>query len=137
MHYFHSENTAKTSKAPLRAWTSTSFARSGPLGWPKVFMNSYQCLVNGQNFFLNLDGKPKKYGFYKTVYVDSSNPNQAELDAVEYIRNGELKEQVRNSIDDPPMVIVEEMYELEKSGVEENTSRHCFYKEKKWWQFWK
>ena len=100
-------------------------------------MNSYQCLVNGQNFLLNLDGKPRKYGFYKTVYVDSSDPSQAELDAVEYIRSSELKDQVSNSENDPPMIYVEEMYELENSGVSENSTRHTFYKEKSWWQFWK
>ncbi len=100
-------------------------------------MNSYQCLVNGQNFLIDLDGKRMKYGFYKTVFVDSSNPTQAELDAVEYIQGGEIKDQVKNSLDDPPRIFVEEMYELEKSRVEENTSGHTFYKEKSWWQFWK
>ncbi len=100
-------------------------------------MPSYECLVNGRNFLLNFDGKPRKMGFYKTVFVDSSDPAAAELDAVEFIRNGELRDKILNAEEDPPLIFVEEMYELESSGVEDNTMGHTFYEEKKWWQFWK
>ena len=100
-------------------------------------MPSYRCLINGRNFLLDFDGKARKMGFYKSVYVESADTKAAELDAVEFIRSGELRGRVLNSLEDPPMIFVEEIDELESSGLEHNTSGHTFYKEKKWWQFWK
>jgi hypothetical protein len=46
------------------------------------FMKKFKVKLHGKNFFLNLDGEPKKLGFYTTRFVKAANPEEAEKIAV-------------------------------------------------------
>ena len=79
-------------------------------------MPLFKCQVNGRNFLIRMDGEKKKHGFYKTVYVESVDSEQAELDAVDHIRNSEVKDLILNEREDPPMIYVTEIAEVELKG---------------------
>jgi len=38
------------------------------------FMKRFKVKLHGKNFFLNLDGEPRKLGFYATGFVKGENP---------------------------------------------------------------
>ncbi len=102
-------------------------------------MNKYQLLLNGQNFLVDMDGKIAKHGFFQNFFIEALSPEQAETIAVQKIReNKDLKAITMNPIDDPPVIVLEEMHELE-SFDKDNTmeSGKAWFLEKKWWQFWK
>jgi len=102
-------------------------------------MNKYHLLMNGQNFIVDMDGKAAKHGFFQNFFLEADSPEQAENLAVRKIREDEeLKAVVQNPKDDPPTILLEEMSEVEGSfDVEAMKSGKVWYREKKWWQFWK
>ncbi len=50
-------------------------------------MSLFRCLIRGDNFPGKLIGQKKLIGFYTTRYVEADSPEQAELLAVELLRN--------------------------------------------------
>ena len=101
-------------------------------------MATYRALIEGRNFLLNQDGKVARHGFYQTVFVGAADPATAESEALNKVRSDEtLKAQTRNSPDDPPMLYVESLDELEGGEVSDNPRGRTYYPEKQWWQFWK
>jgi len=46
------------------------------------FMKRFKVKLHGKNFLLNLDGEPKKFGFYATRFVKAEDPQEAEKIAV-------------------------------------------------------
>ena len=86
--------------------------------------------MNGANFLINKDGKEQKLGFFQTIFVESPDPEQAELDAVGIIRNSDLREIVLNTKDDPPMIYLEELEEIEAFDESESLIQgRAFYVE--------
>ena len=71
----------------------------------------YRVLIRGENFLVNLDGRPHKLGFYTTRFVAAGNPATAERLAVELIRQ-ELRDMVLNPRDDNPMLYLDEIGEV-------------------------
>lgn len=96
-------------------------------------------MMSGQNFLVEMDGKVAKHGFFQNFFLEADSPAEAELMAVEKIRgNEDLKAITRNPKDDPPVIVLEELGELEDfDGVEAMESGKLWYVEKKWWEFWK
>ncbi|MDT4331833.1 hypothetical protein ACQE3E_12130 [Methylomonas sp. MED-D] len=92
-------------------------------------MNKYEVIINGQNFLMEVDGKIERMGFYVTRYVEADNHEEAELKAVYLVRNIErLKGAHLNTEDDPPMLYLEEMYEIENfDGLETLEPGIAFY----------
>ena len=86
-------------------------------------MSKYRVLLNGENFLLNFNGQLQKLGFYVSRVVDAQNPGEAELAAVNLVReDSRLKGNVLNELDDPPMLYAEEIEEIEESDSEENVN---------------
>jgi len=102
-------------------------------------MNKYHLLMNGRNFLVEMDGKLAKHGFFENFFVEAESPEEAEALAVGKIRgNEDLKAITQNPEDDPPIIVVEEMSELESfDGVETMESGKAWFLEKRWWEFWK
>ena len=88
---------------------------------------------------MNLQGKQRRFGFFQTVYVESPDTRQAELDAVEWVRNNdELKELALNKPGDAPMLLLSEMFELDAGELmPEQREGRSYYVNKSWWQFWR
>jgi hypothetical protein len=101
-------------------------------------MATYRALIEGRNFLLSQDGKIARHGFYQTVFVGAADPTTAESEALNKVRSdATLKALTQNSTDDPPMLYVDSLYEMEGSEVPDNPRGRTYYLERQWWQFWK
>lgn len=50
-------------------------------------MSYFQVLLEGENFFIELNGKEELLGFFTTRWVKADDQKQAELKAVELVKN--------------------------------------------------
>jgi hypothetical protein len=79
-------------------------------------MKKFRAMIRGGNFAVRTSGRPEPdiLGFYTFVYVEAVNSAAAELRAIEALRNDdELKTIVCNHHDNPPVLSMEELQELE------------------------
>jgi hypothetical protein len=104
-------------------------------------MKKYQVLMDVRGIVLLLEGKPKLVGYYQTFKIEAESPEQAELIAVEKIRNDEEIKSlwIKDEQKKPPSIFAEDIYEVDEFDntiVTDRTGR-TLYPAKKWWQFWK
>jgi len=78
-------------------------------------MKKYKVVIEGNNFEILLDGKVGKHGFFTTRFVESKDSKEAETLAMNLIRD-EFESLVLNDRSDPPMMYVEENYEIDDFG---------------------
>jgi len=77
-------------------------------------MNKYKVFIRSENFLLDLDGNPRKVGFYATRFVEAQNKHEAEENAVSMVRTDiTLLDAIRNEKSDAPILFVEEIAELD------------------------
>lgn len=103
-------------------------------------MPNYNVELNGQNFLIEFEGDLALHGFYTFRYVEAADPQQAELAAVQMLREQEgLRELVQNPPDDPPIMDVTRIVEAEFDAATVQQPGLVWYLErrKRWWQFWK
>jgi hypothetical protein len=104
-------------------------------------MPKYRVQIDAKNFLLNLDGATAKYGFITYRVVDAPDPAAAENSAVQMIRDDhELRDLVLNEKNDPPVMDVEEIVEVETvDDASQGQPGRVWYgmNPKKWWQFWR
>ena len=75
-------------------------------------MPTYEVEINGRNFLLEVDGVPKRVGFYVLRYVDAESPQVAAQAAVQGVRKHESLANVLNDRSDPPTIYAEDIIEL-------------------------
>jgi hypothetical protein len=75
-------------------------------------MPIYEVELNGQNFWLEVDGVPRRMGFYVLRYVDAKSPQEASQAAVRAIKSHESLANVLNERSDPPKVFAEDIIEV-------------------------
>jgi hypothetical protein len=78
-------------------------------------MPSYEVELNGQNFWLEVDGAPKRMGFYVLRYAEASTPQDAVQAAIKSIRSHESLANVLNDRSDPPKIYAEDIIELSEN----------------------
>lgn len=78
-------------------------------------MMKFKVVIEGDNFEILLDGKVGKHGFFTTRFVESKDSKEAETLAMKLIRD-ELESIVLNDRSDPPVMYVEENYEIDDFG---------------------
>jgi hypothetical protein len=104
-------------------------------------MPKYQVTIEGQNFLVERNGKIASHGFFAIRFLETADARAAENAAVDAIRRTEtLRELVRNPPEDPPIMNVTEILELDSfDGIESLEPGFVWYEEstKRWWQFWK
>ncbi len=102
-------------------------------------MPLYRVNLNGKNYLIETDGVIEKYGFYTFRDVTAANPEEAEYAAVQMLREDHgLRQIVKNAVDDPPTMHLEELVEIEAPNPIQ--PGFIFYPEKttnRWWQIWK
>jgi len=70
----------------------------------------YQVLINGENIYLNEDGRLNRYGFYVNKFVYADNEEEASLAAINLTKEDDhLKKIICNNKDNPPIFSVEEI----------------------------
>ncbi len=102
-------------------------------------MKKYQVMLEGKNFLLEHEGKILKHGFFTTRYVEANNPEEAELSAIDLIKNDStLTKSVRNDDFLEPMIYLDGLSEIESfNDMRVPGTGYSFYIEKKlWWKFW-
>ena len=66
-------------------------------------MPKFKVFVNGRNYWVNLDGERRRFGFYTTRFVEAASPEEAEERAVQLLReDAELTAAILNDASDPP-----------------------------------
>lgn len=92
-------------------------------------MKNYRVVLEGKNFLLDLDGTVQKHGFFTTRYVQASDEEEAELNAVDLVRNDDqLLTAVKNEKTDPPMIYLDEIEELDSfEGIKVLGAGYSFY----------
>jgi hypothetical protein len=104
-------------------------------------MPHYRVMINGRNFLVAMDRRVAKQGFYTVRFVEASDPTVAEYAAVQMIRETRrLHDLVRNASEDPPLMDVTSIDEVEiLPPIEEREPGFVWYEEKprRWWQFWR
>ncbi len=102
-------------------------------------MRKYHIMMRCRNFLINMDGKIAKHGFIQNFFVEAASPWEAVETAVQRIlADGELRAITLNLQNDPPVFDADKMFELESfDEVETRATGKVWYREKKWWQFWK
>ena len=76
-------------------------------------MKKYCVLINGRNFLLDFDGKKQKMGFYTNRFVEAKSVKEAENLAIDLMRREpKLNNNVFNNQNDPPMLYVDEIKEV-------------------------
>lgn len=78
-------------------------------------------MINGKNFHLKRDEVSERLGFFTTRFVEASSIEEAELTAINLIKQDSwLRSATLNDKNDPPMLYVDEIAELselpEKQG---------------------
>jgi len=94
------------------------------------FMKRFKVKLHGKNFFLNLDGEPRKFGFYSTRFVKAENPEEAERIAVILThQNQNLRKTLLNQNDYPPKINLEGIKEISflKFFAKKSTADFTFY----------
>ena len=93
-------------------------------------MTKYRVRLEGQNIWLQSEGKPELLGFFTTRYVEATDPVDAERRAIELVQVN-LQEIVLNQPNDPPAFYVEEVVELVRfpSDIEPPGAGYTWYPE--------
>lgn len=96
--------------------------------------------MHGQNFLIKRDNRTDRCGFYQNFLLEAENLKQAKLMVTSQLwHDKKLKSITLNPEKDPPKISLDTYWELDSfdyTGKHLATDR-TFYKEKKWWQFWK
>jgi hypothetical protein len=92
-------------------------------------MTEWRVFLNGQNFWLQSEGVPKRFGFYTTRFVEAQDPDAAETAAVQMLREDVTLQHVLNDRSDPPMIYAEEITEAVKRDPEYGNTGYSFYPE--------
>ena len=97
--------------------------------------------MNVEDIFLLIEGKPKLMGYFQTLKIEAESPEQAELLAVEKIRNDEEIKAIwiREKQKKPPRIFAEEIFAVDEfdEDISGDRTGKAFYPAKQWWQLWK
>ncbi len=102
-------------------------------------MPLYRVQLHGRNFLIEMGGSVAKHGFYVDRDVEADGPEDAEYKAVQKIREHPgLRSAKMNALDDPPMIHLESIREIDE--ISQIEAGIIFYPEQEavpWWQFWR
>src|SRR5262249_16780955 len=104
-------------------------------------MPKYMIEINGRNFLVAMEDRIAKHGFFTLRFVEAADPEAAEEAAVRMIRETRsLRDLVQNSSEDPPVMDVTGIEEMESfEAVETLEPGLIWYEEnaRRRWEFWK
>lgn len=91
-------------------------------------MTNYEVELNGQNYWLEVDGVPRRMGFYTLRYVEAVSPEDAARAAIRTLRSHESLANLLNEPSDSPKIYAEDVIELaEAPDLAEVDLSLCFY----------
>jgi len=76
-------------------------------------MKRFRIELRGENFLLNLDGEPRKFGFHLSRYLRAVDAAMAQKTAAIQVRQiPALKQGVCNNSEDPPRISLQQIREV-------------------------
>jgi len=103
-------------------------------------MPKYVVTIDASNFLVEMDNQLAKRGFIALKLVEADDPKKAEFAAVQMLRDDQgLREMVRNEPNDPPVMDLEEIAEVDSFDSFPTQPGLIWYElnPKRWWQFWR
>jgi hypothetical protein len=88
-------------------------------------MPLFKVSLHGDNFWLKLEGKPARLGFYTARFLEALDESNAELRAVQMLRESPSLKSILNGPGDPPIVHCESIEVVE--SLEEQQPGLVFY----------
>ena len=76
-------------------------------------MKHYGVSLKGENFWLDMEEKPSRMGFFTARYVVAENESEAEIKAVQMLRGDPKLKNVLNDKSDPPVIYCEGIQSVE------------------------
>lgn len=91
-------------------------------------MTTYIVRLNGRNFLMDSDGRPRKKRFSATRLVEAANQKEAETLALDLIRNDtNLQNSITNEVSDPPTFCLESVSEISATAYDAQVRNFTFY----------
>jgi hypothetical protein len=90
-------------------------------------MPHYRVQLKGLNFWLKIDDKPKRVGFFTTRFVEADDEDQAELKAVNLLGDDPKLHGALNERGDPPEIVIEEIDEVSAAQVAPALQGYSFF----------
>ena len=91
-------------------------------------MPAFTVTINGRNFLTEIDGIPKRLGFFTTRDVEAVDQQQAVAIAMQLMRGSDkLRALVSNPASDPPQMFVEEIAAIERIDPSKPVPGFSFY----------
>ncbi len=88
----------------------------------------YRARIRGENFFMQFDEEVKRLGFFTNRFIEGSNSSEVEERAIAQIRDDpKLKNGLLNGVEDPPMIFVDEIVEVDADTVPEIRPGFAFF----------
>lgn len=88
----------------------------------------YRVRIRGENLFMQFDGEAKRVGFFTNRFVEGSDFSKIEERAIAEIRDEpKLKNGLLNRVEDPPMIFVQEIVEIDADTVPEIRPGFAFF----------
>jgi hypothetical protein len=116
----------------LRATRHFQLSLSLIVGREAQVMQKYRVIVRGQNLLTEVDGVRQRVGFFTNVFVEALTPTDAELRAVELIReDARLRQMTLNAESNSLRLSAGEVQEIESfDGVRLPRTGLALYPEK-------
>jgi hypothetical protein len=89
-------------------------------------MPYYRVFLEGENFWLEIESAPQRFGFYTTRFVEASSEDESGKAAVGLVRSMERLKPL-NHPDDPPQILVREIEEVEEGDLPDVPSGFVFF----------
>jgi hypothetical protein len=90
-------------------------------------MPHFRVQLKGLNFWLPIEGQPKRVGFYTTRFVKADDEDQAEMKAVKLLGDDPKLHGVLNERGDPPEIIIEEIDQVSADKVAPALQGYAFF----------
>jgi hypothetical protein len=90
-------------------------------------MPHFRVQLKGQNFWLKLEDKARRLGFFTTRFVEAPDEDQAGRKAVEILSNDPKLHGVLNERKDPPEILIEEIAQVTAAQVAPVLQGYSFF----------
>jgi hypothetical protein len=90
-------------------------------------MPHFRVQLKGQNFWLKIDDRPKRVGFFTTRFVEAGDEDRAERKAVELLSEDPRLHGALNERGDPPEIIIEGIDQISADQVAPALQGYSFF----------
>lgn len=90
-------------------------------------MSHYKIFIRGSNFWLDLDGQRKRFGFYTTRFVEAHDEAESKIKAIKLIQEDEKLKETLNESFDLPKIFIEKINKIKPEKIPPGTIGYAFF----------